>query len=204
MNSSTKELFTHFYNVNGWGGKESRSGEGSNFEQTRVIRETIPVLFKRFHITSFLDAPCGDLFWMKEMDLGNTQYIGADIVSPLIEKNKWEYPDKFFIEADIVTSELPQVDLIFCRDCLVHLKLDQIKKAIENFKNSGSTYLLTTTFTGVNMNQERPEPGFWRPLNLLLPPFSFPSPLEIINEGCTQDGGRYADKSLGLWKLSDL
>lgn len=204
MSNLTKELFTHFYNVNGWGGNESKSGQGSNYEQTRVIRHTIPLLVQRMNMKSILDAPCGDLFWMKEMHLGDVQYIGADIVSPLIEKNKVEFPERTFLEADIITSQLPKVDLIFCRDCLVHLRNDQIKKAIENMKTSGSMYLLTTTFTNITANQERPEPGYWRPLNLQLPPFSFPTPQEIINEGCTQDGGRYADKSLGLWKLSDL
>jgi hypothetical protein len=41
-------------------------------------------------------------------------------------------------------------------------------------------------------------------LNLQLPPFNFPAPLRLIEENCTEDGGKYADKSLGLWRLSDL
>jgi hypothetical protein len=39
---------------------------------------------------------------------------------------------------------------------------------------------------------------------LTLPPFNFPQPIEVITEGCTENDGRYADKSLMLWNISDL
>ena len=38
-----------------------------------------------------LDIPCGDFYWMKEVDLKDIEYIGADIVDELIKKNN----DKF-------------------------------------------------------------------------------------------------------------
>jgi len=46
--------------------------------------------------------------------------------------------------------------------------------------------------------------GNCRTLNLNLPPFSFPNPLRIINEKCTENGGAFADKSVGVWRLADL
>jgi hypothetical protein len=36
----------------------------------------------------------------------------------------------------------------------------------------------------------------------LLPPFSFPKPIKVINEGCPERG--YSDKSLGLWRIAEL
>jgi hypothetical protein len=109
---------------------------------------------------------------------------------------------------DVVKAIPSTVDMIFCRDLLVHLSLDDGLKVIENFKNSGSKYLLTTTFTDriSNIYDIRIEPGsvFWRPLNLEKPPFSFGVPIEMINEGCTEGDGHYRDKSLGLWRLSDI
>jgi hypothetical protein len=46
--------------------------------------------------------------------------------------------------------------------------------------------------------------GDWRPLNFQRPPFTFPAPLEFINEACTEWNGDYADKSLALWQIADL
>jgi hypothetical protein len=91
-----------------------------------------------------------------------------------------------------------------CRDLLGHLTFDQAKKAIRNFKRSGTTYLLTTTFTDRETNLDLKGDGFWRPLNLERPPMSFPKPVKIINENCTEDNLQYHDKSLGLWVLSDI
>ena len=34
--------------------------------------------------------------------------------------------------------------------------------------------------------------------------FNLPAPVKLINEGCTEDGGKFADKSLGLWRVEDL
>ena len=31
-----------------------------------------------------------------------------------------------------------------------------------------------------------------------------PEPLDVIVEGCTEVGGAYADKALGLWRIADL
>ncbi|MBL0029993.1 MAG: hypothetical protein IPO95_13365 [Rhodanobacteraceae bacterium] len=45
---------------------------------------------------------------------------------------------------------------------------------------------------------------FFRPLNLQKPPFNLPKPFEIISEACTENGGGFADKSLGLWRIADI
>ena len=71
-----------------------------------------------------------------------------------------------------------------------------------NLKRSNITYLLTTSFPGLNINQELK--AIWRPINLELAPYNFPKPIEVINEGCTEDEGKYVDKSLILWKISEL
>jgi hypothetical protein len=39
--------------------------------------------------------------------------------------------------------------------------------------------------------------GGWRTLNFQLPPFNFPPPLHLLNENCTEAGGKFFDKSLG-------
>lgn len=205
-NTGLNEKFSRIYYRNTFGGKESRSGEGSNLIQTAAIRREIPLLIKEFGIRTFLDAPCGDWFWMKKVQLGVDQYTGIDIVEILIKKNQREFgsASTTFLCRNLVEDPLPQVDMIFCRDCLVHLTFEDIRKVIANFKRSKSRYLLTTTFTNRVNNADLVDRVIWRPLNLELSPFTFPKPLRLINERCSELEGQYTDKHLGLWLLDDI
>ena len=202
-----KEKFSEVYERNMFGGRVSRSGEGSDLVQTEIIRRELPRIVKEFSIQTFLDAPCGDWYWMKETNLGVEQYIGVDIVEAMIEKHKKSFgsPAQIFLCLNLATDSLPKVDLIFSRDCLVHLRFEDALKIIANFKRSGAKYLLTTTFIDRTRNHDLVGmDSFWRPLNMRLAPFNFPEPLLIVNEGCAEEAGQYADKSLGLWLLSDI
>jgi hypothetical protein len=74
---------------------------------------------------------------------------------------------------------------------------------LRNFRRSGARWLLTTTFPGRDINHDTAM-GRWRTLNLELPPFGFPPPGELIVERCSERNGLYRDKSLGLWRFTDL
>ena len=202
-----KKNFKIIYREGGFSGDEfPLSGAGSSLEQTKKVREEIPIIMRELEIKSLLDAPCGDFTWMSEVDLEGITYIGADIVDEIIEKNIMHYSGekRKFIVADIVKDNLPKADVILCRDCLVHLSNKDILRALRNFKKSQSYYLLTTTFYNVSNNQDLVSGRGWRPINLVAPPFNFPPPLKLIIEECTELNGTYNDKSLGLWKLSDI
>ena len=60
----------------------------------------------------------------------NIHYTGLDIVAELVEKLSRDYPGRRFQCLDLVTQVPPRADLIFCRDCLVHLPLAEIQSAI--------------------------------------------------------------------------
>jgi SAM-dependent methyltransferase len=199
------EVFTAIYKKNYWSGNQSLSGRGSDFSQVSEIQKQIPLLLQKYNIKTILDLPCGDFFWMKELDLSNVNYTGADIVEELIEENKKRYQDenKSFAVLDLTKNDLPQAELILCRDCLVHFSFEHINHSIQNIKRSRSTYLLTTSFTEHYKNIDIPT-GNWRPLNFMKHPYKWPVPLEIINEKCTEDNGEWADKSLVLWRIEDL
>src|SRR5215217_7560047 len=72
---SLKEKFSEIYEKKTFGGRLSRSGEGSDLLQTQVVRNDLPKILKRLSIQSLMDAPCGDWYWMKETNLENVQYI---------------------------------------------------------------------------------------------------------------------------------
>lgn len=193
-----KDVFSQIYKGNLWGDYESVSGPGSRVDATLEIARALPELIERFEIETVLDAACGDFNWMGHLNLEIERYIGVDIVPELIEKNANRYTNeqRMFKCLDISSDVLPAVDLIICRDCLVHLSFELIWSVIKNFKNSGSKYLLTTTFTDHSNNDIKT--GDWRWLNLQAEPFSFPPPLWIIIENPPWD------KSLALWDLSSI
>ena len=202
---SKRSIFAGIYENHGFGGEESISGPGSSLEQTSVIRQEMPKLLEELEAKSLLDAPCGDFHWMKEADLELDLYIGGDIVPDLIAQNREKYAceTRKFMTLDITMQNLPQVDLILCRDCLIHLSFKHCVAAIRNFRKSRSRYLLTTTYAQLTENRDI-RTGLYRPINLQAPPFDFPEPIQLINEGCTEEDGRYSDKSIGLWRLDDI
>ena len=204
-NMQLKEKFTEVYEKNIFCGKVSRSGEGSDLTQTAIIRRELPRLVQEFGIKTFLDAPCGDWYWMREVNLPVERYIGLDIVEALVQKNQQAYgSDKVSFRClNLADGDLPKADLIFSRDCLVHLSFADSLKIIANFKRSGAQYLLTTTFTERTRNEDLGD-TFWRPLNKQLPPFNFPEPVLLINEGCSEGNNLFKDKCLGLWMLQDI
>lgn len=198
LKETPEKIFTEIYNSNAWQGTESVSGYGSDLANTENIRRAFPNIIKEFGIKSMLDAPCGDFNWMKHVDIGDTRYVGGDIVTPLVERNRTQFSNerREFLRLDITTDALPLVDLIFCRDCFFHLSFADISKALKNFERSGAKFLMTTTlFTDVP-NLDIPT-GAFRPLSLRTPPFRFPNPLQTVPEN-------EPDKYMGVWRLSDL
>ncbi|WP_426446062.1 glycosyltransferase [Paenibacillus sp. S-38] len=204
---SMEESFSKAYQENLWGDEESLSGTGSNLVQTETIRRLLPPLFQMYDVKTILDAPCGDFHWMRHTNLSRLDhYYGIDIVPELIQRNNQlhTHPQRTFMHLDMTKDPLPRADLILCRDCLVHLSFEDIRRAIRNFKRSGAKYLLTTTFTGPRVNTDFESGYHWRALNLEGAPFHLPSPEILINERCTEADYQYTDKSLGLWELSRL
>lgn len=196
-------VFNYIYEKNVWGDTDSLSGPGSNLFQTRIIRDEIRTIIRKYRITSILDIPCGDFYWMKEVNLQGCKYVGGDIVQSLIAQNARRYGGRniSFRKLNIISDALPKVDLIICRDCLVHFPIPEIATALANIRRSKSAYLLTTVFTKRKVNKNI-SMGGWRPINLMREPFHLPKPLLVINEQC--DDIRYSDKSLALWRISDI
>ena len=197
--------FQSIYNQRLFGKSTSASGPGSSLDATKVIRESIFELFDRYGIRTIADIPCGDFLWFRAMELKDLKYAGFDIVPELISELREVFPEQQFDIHDATSDLLGTYDLILCRDLLVHLTNEQAVKVIENFKKSGSTYLLATTFVNLETNVELRVPRIgvgWRPLNLAVFPFSLGNPIRTINENSSEGRGRYQDKSLGLWKLN--
>lgn len=203
--NSTQETFKVIYDKNLWNEKESKSGVGSIELNTKKIRENLYSLLKKYNINNFLDAPCGDFNWMKTINFDKIKYIGGDIVEDIIIKNTdlFKNESRTFIKIDITKDKLPDVDLIFVRDCLVHLNDLLIFDFIKNLKSSNIKYLLTTNFP-FTKNNYNITTGNWRPINLQKKPYNFPKEIDILWEETSEGGNQFPDKSLFLFDISKI
>jgi hypothetical protein len=198
---SPLETFRQIHDANHWGSAESLSGPGSANRQTTALRAELPALLTRLGVRSLLDLPCGDANWIMATALPGIDYLGADLVPEVVERTRQRFgASRRFAVLDLLSSPLPRVDLVLCRDCLVHFSFADIERAVENLRQSGSTWLLTTTFPQQPSNEDIVT-GDWRPLNLERAPFNFPASEILLNERCTEQNGLFADKSLGLWRI---
>ncbi|NVK28767.1 MAG: class I SAM-dependent methyltransferase [Flavobacteriia bacterium] len=203
---NTAERFERIYQSNDWKDQESVSGPGSSKEQTEEVVRILNKVITEYKIQRIADIPCGDFGWMKDVDLNGASYIGGDIVKELIKENTNRYVDRAecsFELIDLLSDPIPNADLLLVRDCTVHLSHEQVHLALENIRKSNVKYLLTTTFTEVDKNADI-HTGDWRPLNMCRAPFNLPEPKAVFNEKCTENNGRYADKSLALWEVDKL
>ena len=202
---SKEEIFKNIYLKNKWLDKDSVSGTGSNLEQTKNLKIELSKFIRNKEIKSILDIPCGDFYWMKEVNLDKIDYIGADIVPDLIYKNRNLYSKEniSFEILDITKDQLPSSDIIFCRDCLVHLSFEDIFKSLNNIKKGSFKFFITTNFLNREINEDI-ETGSWRTINFYKSPFNFPESIEDINEKCTEAGNKYTDKVLSVWNLDSI
>lgn len=199
------KVFTKIWSEDGWHGGDSKSGPGSDLQQTRVVREKLTALIKDYDVKSVVDLACGDFFWMKHVDFAGASYIGVDIVEPMIELLQRTYQTedgmRSFLAADAVTDPLPKADLVIARDVLGHLTYEHGQALIDNVRASGATYFLSTYFTGNRVNSQIVD-GEWRPLDLSKAPYNLGAPIAVIHEDCLEANGAYADKELGLWRIA--
>ena len=204
--SDVSQKFSDIFRRNLWASQESVSGPGSTKAATDRLVPQLIDLFERLKVSLFVDAPCGDTNWIEPVLAGVDVYAGFDIVPDLVEKLQSEArlgSKAQFALADLTVDQLPKVDLILCRDCLVHLSDDLVLQALSRLRASRTRWLLTTTFPDVE--NKRGTTGGWRPINLTKAPFNLPEPLELIIERPDQPPNpNFGRKGLGLWDLQAL
>jgi hypothetical protein len=198
----TTDVFTDIYDRNLWGSTESASGFGSTEAFTIGIRAALPGLLARYEVRTFLDAPCGDFHWMRHVELPEgVDYIGADIVPSIVERNNGRYGDarRRFIRLDLVEDELPAADFWMCRDCFIHFPDAAILAILEKFRRSDIAYLMTTSHDFAPRNEDIAF-GDFRLLNLRKPPFSLPPPIDYIYDYTPTT----APRRMSIWSREQL
>ena len=160
---------------------------------------------------TLLDVPCGDMAWMQRFlkTRDDILYTGMDIVPQLIESHKktyGQYTQWQFVHRDVLTTGVGQYDLILSRMMMQHLYNADIVKLLQKLSQSGSKYILMTSFAGYDKNQELnmdsnlENPGRFRTLNMELSPFLLTPALCIERDG-PPDVYQGWDHFIGLWEL---
>ena len=122
-----------------------------------------------------------------DYDKLGVDYHGYDIVDDEVERNKKEFPNYNFSQLDMITDVCRKADLIICREVIQHLSSNQVINSIENFKKSGSKYLLINNWN-MKFNYEIfPNDfirgySFYNPKNLLLYPYNMKPPFDSFVE----------------------
>jgi SAM-dependent methyltransferase len=208
-------FFQDVYERNLWLDEESVSGVGSNIEAALPLIDALPPMFEALRIRSFLDIPCGDFNWMKAVPFGDIAYIGGDLVPALVARNTERFGTRRrrFEVIDLVEDRLPDADMVFVRDCLIHMENALVFRALRNICRTAFRYVCLTHEInhdrfpgGENVELERAVNGVnfeFRPNDFELPPFSFPPPIQVIEEGevWTPWGGK---KTMAVWSEAQV
>jgi len=194
-------------------GKSPRSGPGSTLASTNQLRLALPRVFEQYGVKTFLDAPCGDWFWMQHVDLSALTYIGGDISKEVVDTVMAEFakPGVSFLHLDITSDPLPAADMMLCRDCLMHLKHWLRWKFFENFAASDCKYLMTTVHHVLENQTVKANSGF-KHFNPAIAPFNFDPPLELIPESAAELGADILEnrvsasehQSIGIWSRQQV
>jgi hypothetical protein len=194
-----KEIFEKIIKERVWTSKldlESPCGPGSSMEYTKNLRSQLGPFLLKHNIKSMFDAPCGDYSWINQTKLPeDLKYIGGDIVDFLILENQQKYPGVEFIQFNLVSDSMPDVDLLFCRDCLLHLTLADIDKVFENFCRSNIKYILTSNWLEKTKNHNDIKTGKHRFINFLEDPYNFNQPIDFLIDYIP----RHTKRHLMLW-----
>ena len=198
-----KDIFENIILNNVWkiGGIDTPCGQGSTVEYTENLRSELSNFLIRNNIVSMLDAPCGDFNWMSKISFpDNFKYIGGDISDTLINQNKENYKDVNFSVFDITTDTFPEVDLLLCRDCLIHFSFSDIDKFFKNLINSKVKFILLTNHRKDRYNSKDITTGDCRPINFTRAPYNFNSPIDVIHDTY----GNFIERDLCLWSVNTI
>ena len=200
--TSRAERFAQIYSTATWarwGPEAPDSGTGSSLQATAIVRRELPALLARIECQILLDIGCGDFTWMQMIHLPQ-RYVGVDIVPELIARNSrmHDAERREFLRLDAVTDELPDADVVLCREVLFHLSFDDALSIIHQVKKKPVRYFIATTDRETLFNADI-RSGDFRILNLNKAPFRFPEPDFAIF-----DDGNMPGRTLAAWQVARL
>jgi len=177
VNKSRAYEIVYEYNV--WGSDTSRSGTVSDLwsPEARLATAALEAVIDSFGIRSVVDCACGDATWVVPFFVtrSDVAYTGIDIVPSVIEQNRQRFQGVDFLCLDAAVDPLPTgADLIFSKETMNHMPLEDAQRTLESFAQTGASYLLTNVHVGAQNEKGRNKTCFTTYIHYdyELPPFS--------------------------------
>ena len=170
----------------------------AGFTRTSSVSYMEPWIIN-LEIRTVFEAPCGIY---QPVDL-NCFYMGGDPNRLVVHENQQQTKrtNIRFRHVNMLYTRFPSVDLFVCPDFLEWLSFAEAQRVLRRILASKPRFL---ALTGYSLLTETWDTflGDFRPLNLRLPPFHFPEPIETLRVPLIS-GGR-SDRCLMVWKADDL
>lgn len=164
--SNLHSTFETIYRRSVWGGG---SGAGSDLRNTVVYVAYIQHALDRFAVRSIVDLGCGDWRFSRHLDLRGRSYLGIDIVASVIVANAAAYGDDNirFQTADVTAFDVPDCDLLLCKDVLQHLSNANVQAILKRTQRARHA-VFTNDYHPLNEDCLN---GSTRPLDIAREPF---------------------------------
>jgi hypothetical protein len=191
-----ERTFERIYARNYWGGDsgEFSSGSGSADAITSSYVDVVRNFVRERGVRSIADLGCGDFRVGGQLLSEGVDYVGVDIVRPLIEHNQRSFagPRVRFEQLNLIEQEGPAAELGLLRQVLQHLSNAEIARVLENCRHY--RYLIVTEHlpvAGGTPNLDKPHGPDIRLYDgsgvfLELPPFSLD--VELLLETPLESG----------------
>lgn len=144
----TEEVFTEIYQKNKWGGVKGEFFSGPGSAKEAIVSPYVSKISEEarregFLGLTFVDLGCGDFSVGQQLLPLCSNYIGIDIVKPLIISHQNKYADSTtnFKHLNIVNDELPDGDVCFVRQVLQHLFNQQIMAILDKLRKYQWVYI---------------------------------------------------------------
>lgn len=137
----TKDAMEQVYDMKLWGGNQTDFYSGDGSHHPDIVEPYIAAV--QSFLASFekpltvCDLGCGDFNIGKNLISNTQKYIGVDIVSGLIARNKNKFiaANLEFQCLDIATADLPIADCAIIRQVLQHLSNKEVLQVVEKLSN---------------------------------------------------------------------
>ena len=179
-----REKFSQIYQRNEWG---YGSGVGSLASNNISYMEFIQSFIESHGVKSVVDFGCGDWQFSRLINWSDADYVGLDLVPHLIETNRKNFA-RSGVSFEIFRSldDVPDADLLICKDVFQHLSNETIAKYLAIFKQRFRFLLITNDDQPETLVNGEIEAGGWRPVRLDRPPFAERAPILLswtVTEG---------------------
>jgi len=134
LHANLEQIFTQIYEMGTWN-ESGFSLNGSHISYTKKYVDFLQDFMKENQIRSVVDIGCGDWAFSKYVNWEGIDYLGIDIVKFVIERNQRLFARHsiVFVQGNALEMELPEADLLICKDVFQHLSNADIKKMLKKF-----------------------------------------------------------------------